>query len=106
MTAFTTADLPPSINTVEKLIVWGLTLKAHVDPLVKTIEETGKPPQLIYSAGAFDLQLASGADWTYQRPSRFIGRVSIPLDALYKTGKWWDFAEETSTIVIPAQFKP
>jgi hypothetical protein len=100
MVAFSTADLPSSINTVEKVLVWGSTVMQHLHPTLTAIESTGNAERVI-SAAPFFITATDPAVW------RYISRTSIPLNSNWQrgTGKIWTFASDISSSAIPTEFK-
>lgn len=99
MTGFSTADLPASVNTVEKLAVWAMTVLQNLNPDLTTIEETGRAELQIQSAPFF-IAAISPPEW------RLISRSSIRINSDWqKTGKIWNHAMDISTKPTPAEFK-
>lgn len=100
MVAFSTADLPSSINTVEKLQVWATTVLQHLHPTLTAIEATGSAERCC-AAAPFFITATDPAVW------RYISRTSIPIDSNWQRGtaKIWTFAKDLSSSSIPAEFK-
>jgi hypothetical protein len=100
MTAFQTSDLPSTINTVEKLVVWGQTVLNNLYPEVTSVEATGKAERVAQS-GPFEVTAVEPTQW------RSIGRTSIPLNRSWQrgVGKMWTHAEDIGSASIPTEFK-
>lgn len=100
MTAFSSADLPSTINTVEKLAVWAALVLNHVNPTLTVVEMTGSAERAATS-GPFYIVAGSEPGW------RQISRQSIKLNANWQrgVGKLWTHAEDLSNAAIPTEFK-
>lgn len=100
MVAFSSADLPSSINTLEKLLIWNTTVLQHLHPTLTSIESTGNAERCA-AAAPFFITATDPAVW------RFITRNSIALDSNWQRGtaKIWTFARDLSSASIPAEFK-
>lgn len=99
MTAFTTSDLPASINTVEKLAVWASMVLTHLNPSITTIEATGNAQRVATSA-PFEITAVDPLEW------RNIARLSIKLHPNWiRQGKRWEHAQDLGSASIPAEFK-
>lgn len=99
MTALTKADIPDSINTVEKLAVWCETLLQHLNPEITVIEATGGLDRAVLSQAWF-ITATNPPTW------RNIARTSIQLNANWQRGgKIWNYAMELSSAAIPSEFK-
>jgi hypothetical protein len=100
MTAFNPSDIPTEINTVEKLDVWCSQVLAYLNPDQVAIEATGSQTRTA-SAAPFYITASDPAVW------RHISRLSIPLSREWQGGgnQIWNYAQELSTAVIPANFK-
>ncbi len=99
MTAFSSADLPASVNSVEKLALWAATVLQHLNPSLTIIEESGKA-ELAAQSGPFFIAAANPPEW------RVISRSSIAVAPTWqRTGKIWQHAIDLSTTAIPAEFK-
>lgn len=100
MTAFTTADLPTSINTIEKLAVWVAMATNNLN-LQTTVQEVSGVAQPVAVAQIF----------TYNDNGvikhRFVGRISVELNPSYQDGtaKLWTHAQNLSATAIPVGFK-
>lgn len=99
MTAFSTADLPASVNTVEKLAVWAMTVLQNLYPEMTTVEETGRAELQVQSAPFF-IAAVSPPEW------RVISRTSIRVSPDWqKSGKIWSHALDLGTKPTPPEFK-
>jgi hypothetical protein len=99
MTAINLAtDIPSGINTIEQLVVWGISTLNNTNPTIQAVEGQGYSEQAA-QAGIFFVP-ASGK-------TRFLGRVSLEVDPNYLGGgqKPWKFTQELSTTAINATFK-
>lgn len=105
MTAFDkNTHLPGSVNTVEKLAVWACTVLNYLYPTEKIFEIVGEAPELVATAQVFDIPLPD-ENWDYTDRTRFIGRVSLPIDKTAKTGTpYWQAAGEIGSESIPPFF--
>lgn len=99
MVAFNRADLPDSINTVEKLSVWCETLLQHLHPELIVIEAAGGSDRACISQPWY-IGASNPPTW------RVISRISIALSSSWQRGgKIWTFAQELSGAIIPTEFK-
>ncbi len=99
MTAFSTADLPDGINTVEKLHLWSGTLLQHLNPELTVIEVGGSLDRAILSQPWF-ITAANPPNW------RVITRSSIQVNSNWQRGgKLWNYALELGSASIPSEFK-
>jgi len=99
MVAFSRNDLPDSVNSVEKLIVWAETLLQNLCPEVTAIEVSGSVERISISQPWF-IQADNPPRW------RVISRSSIPVSAQWqRSGKLWTHAVDVSAATIPAEFK-
>lgn len=100
MTAFSSADLPSSINSVEKLSVWCATVLNHLYPGTTAIEATGNAERVAQSAPFF-ITATTPPEW------RVISRNSIKLNSNWQRGtaKIWANAEDIGSASIPTEFK-
>lgn len=98
MTALTKAQIPDSINTVEKLAVWVDTLLQHLNAATLVVEAAGGQDRAIVSQPWF-ISADNPPRW------RVISRSSIEIDANWQRGgKIWTFAREINTATIPSEF--
>lgn len=99
MTAFTSADLPPSINTVEKLIIWSTTLVSDLYRDTSVIEASGQAER-VAQASPFLFTATDPSVW------RYVSRISLELEPNWRrTGKVWQYAKDIGTIAIPSDYK-
>jgi hypothetical protein len=97
MTAFTTSDIPTSINTLESLSLWvGLAL-SKINPTQTAVEGSGAPVK-IAEFGIFNVP--------QNNTTRVILRQSIEIeeDFAYDGGKLWEQAKEFSSDNLPTGF--
>lgn len=98
MAAFAPANIPPSIDTVEKLFLWAGVLLHHMNrPLVEIEQQNGS---LIPVA---DFYLFTDPD----SETRAVVRGNIKIDPAYiadNSQKFWNFAEEFSQQTLPTGF--
>jgi hypothetical protein len=98
MTALTKAQIPDSINTVEKLSVWVDTLLQHLNASSVVIEAAGGQDRAIVSQPWF-IAADNPPKW------RVITRSSVEIDSNWQRGgKIWNFARELSAATIPSEF--
>lgn len=92
-------DIPSSINSLERLVVWSIMALRRTNPTLAVTEVADESPQKVaYSA------LTNTDDGKI----RFIGRVSIEIDAAYaedNTTKLWMKAIDLSNTQLPAAYK-
>lgn len=100
MTAFSTADIPGSIDTLEKLIVWASTVLNNIN-LQNTVYEVPSVQQPVAVAQIFAYESNGTQKW------RYVGRQSIELSSDYQAGttKLWTHAQNLSANAIPTGFK-
>lgn len=100
MTAFTTTDLPSSIDTVEKLALWCGSVLNNLYPSVTAIEGVGNASRVAQSQ-PFEVTAVEPTQW------RFITRQSIPLNRTWQEGTQpiWNYAENLGNSSIPNNFK-
>lgn len=100
MVAFQTTDLPASIDTVEKLAAWSLTVLNYLHPILTATEATGSAER-VATAAPFYITADPSPKW------RYIGRFSFVLNQQFQTGqaKIWANVEQLSTQSIPAAMK-
>lgn len=105
MTAFAAADIPASVDTVEKLAVWVGNLLNYLNPAVSTIEGTSEADlESVRAAQFFPYlikQSATEQNW------QIVTRQSIMINSDWQTGenKIWTYANEISSVAIPSAFK-
>lgn len=100
MTAFTTADLPASINTLEKLSVWVSMALSNINQQT-AIQEISGLNQPVAVAQLFEYDDNGVKKW------RFVGRHSIELSGNWQNGtaKVWANAQILSANALPTDFK-
>ncbi len=100
MTAFTTADLPASVNTVEKLHAWASAVLLNLNPQTEVQEAPGITEKVAVHQ-VFPVYL--NGQWQY----RVISRMSARVDGDYLQGsaKFWTYVQEISNAAIPSNFK-
>lgn len=92
-------DIPPAINTLERLAAWTIMALRRVNPTQRVIEVSEETPVPTIQAAL--VQADDGS-------VRFFGRVSIPVAGDYaedNTVKLWIKSEELSNTVLPEAFK-
>ena len=101
MVAFNAAtDLPPSIDTVEKLAIWTATVLNHLYPAATIVEGAGNASNQA-TAAPFQVTTNDPPNWIY------IGRVSLQLSSNWQRGntKIWANAQPIGNAAIPTEFK-
>jgi hypothetical protein len=99
MTAFTPTDIPSSVNTLEKLIVWASTIMNDLYTDTTAIESTGNAERVCQSA-PFLITAVTPPTW------RVVSRTSIPLQPTWRRQqKIWQFAIDIGSASIPTEFK-
>jgi hypothetical protein len=97
MTAFAPANLPASVNTVEKLAAWsnGILYQLHKNTRYQESDDAPLVPVITAQDG-----LAANAS------ERIIFRASIPLSDTWRsqTTKFWQEVQEISNAAIPTSF--
>lgn len=90
-------QVPPSVNTAEKLAAWAILLLARQNPDRRVIELIDEPSRQVVL-----VTIIKAEDNSY----RLIGRVSLKLDAGYaeNAGKFWTNVEEFANTEIPTAF--
>lgn len=105
MTAFAKTDIPDSVNTLEKLIVWAANTLNYINPKTTAIEGTTAADAATIRVTQFSpyfvTAVADDPHW------RVIMRQSIRLNSNWQLGttKIWTHATEISSTVLPADFK-
>jgi hypothetical protein len=100
MTAFTTSLLPTSINTVEELAVWALSVLSELNPTLTIVESAGRSVRQAEIA-PFWLESASTPTWAW------IGRVVITMPTTWRQGtaRPWDGVQELTATAIPTGYR-
>ena len=99
MTDFSINDLPATINTVEKLTVWGTTILNDLYPELTIIEAPG---QAVRNAQAAPIQITATnpSSWAY------VARVTIPLSGTWRRAdRIWLPVQNLGTSPIPSEYK-
>lgn len=99
MTAFVPANLPVTVDTVEKLAVWAGNVLVAINPAVTAVEGTG-----------YSERVAQSNPYYVQADNkvRLVLRQSIPLSLDYLAGgnKLWAYAQPLSATAIPGLYLP
>ncbi|WOB42980.1 hypothetical protein HNI00_07290 [Thermoleptolyngbya oregonensis NK1-22] len=100
MTAFSPSDLPSTVNTLEKLLVWAATVAQHLYPTDQILEAPGVDEYVAVSAPWY-LTATGSPQW------RCISRQSILLSPNWQRGEAgiWEFAQPFGSLTIPPEFK-
>ncbi len=99
MTVFSASDIPPTVDSYEKLAVWLSTVLNDLYPTLTIVEGAGAGQRAAQSA-PFLISNVDPPTW------RCIGRFSIELDANWRSsGKIWEHAKPLGTAAIPAAYK-
>lgn len=96
MTAFTTANIPSTVNSLEKLAAWvGLAL-TQINPSLAVLESANESTKVAQTA------LFRASDNTV----RLSIRLSIPIDPNYgvNTAKFWGNAQDLSNTALPTAY--
>jgi len=97
MTAFVPANMPASVNTVEKVALWslGILYQLHKNSRYQESEAAPLVPFLTAQDGL-------AAD----KSERIIFRASLPLSDTWRqqTTKFWQEGQEISNAAIPTSF--
>lgn len=104
MTTFDKSQIPASVNSVEKLIVWCGCILQELYPTTKITENIEEAPQLVAQVGAFDLPVPIDDQWTYQVRNRAVLRMSIPLGATWKRNKLYFAATDLGVLATPTDY--
>jgi ABC-type ATPase with predicted acetyltransferase domain len=97
MTAWTTAQTPSNINTIEKLAMWALIMLEEINRKSELLESAGDKQYVITQYIYTDANLAR----------QLLTRVNIPVASNIltdKTTKSWEKALELSTVAIPVAY--
>lgn len=99
MTAFTSSDLPPQINTLEKVAAWATATLSALYPSEFVIEAPRVEEQ-VATSNPFQILATGTPDW------RLISRTSLKMpDDWQGRGRPWELVEEIGTLPIPTKFK-
>lgn len=100
MTAFSTSNLPPNIDTVEKLVVWGLSVLNQVNDsqVITTIPNETERVVTVYPGVRYPSQSTD--------PYRFVALAYLPLQSTFLEagGDIWQQAKEITNAMIPSGF--
>lgn len=99
MTAFTKAQIPPEVDTIEKLVVWSAMMLNQLYRTQTAIEGDGQP-QRVAQFGPYFV--------TNDNTTRALLRVSVQLDNNYGSSgnKLWEEVQDLGIADIPADFLP
>jgi len=99
MTAFTTANIPSSVTTLEELAAWSISALSEINPSV-TVQTSAGSVERAVQAQTFEFrnQLTN--------PERLILVAYLPLTANWRSaGKYWgNGIAELSTTALPAGY--
>lgn len=100
MAAFQKTDLPDSVNTVEKLAFWAISVLNNI-AFQDTVEEVSGVKQPLTVFQTFSYMDATTRKW------RFVGRVSCEINPNFQRGdaKPWTYIQAISSNAVPAEFK-
>lgn len=104
MTTFVKASIPASIDSVEKLVIWGCCILQELYPIAKVTENIEEAPQLVAQVSGYDLPIPVDDNWTYVVANRAIARVSIPLTPTWKRTRLYLSAQDLGTTATPAAY--
>lgn len=100
MSAFTPADIPSEVNTIEELAAWAISALAEINPTgsVQTGPATVEP---VVTAQTFRLENQQ------TNPERFVGVVYLPLQAGWRSNGsiYTGGIAEISGGALPASFR-
>lgn len=100
MTAFSTADLPTSVNTLEKLSMWVALATNNINQQT-SVQEIPNLNQPVAVAQLFEYDDNGVKKW------RFVGRFSVEVSPNWQQGatKLWTHAQALSANALPTDFK-
>lgn len=99
MTAFSPAQLPANVNTVEKLYSWCVAILQELNYDTLITEDAGSRPQAVATQTIFNVRTED------YDGLRSISRASLPIASNYAaTGKWYLSTLEINTATIPAPY--
>lgn len=100
MTAFVPAsDLPASVNTVEKNLLWSATVLNDLYLSLGAVESSAGTTRVIES-NPYLITATQTPVW------RAISRSSIELESTWRRGsKIWTYAKDFGTLAIPTEYK-
>jgi hypothetical protein len=98
MTAFAPANVPSSIDTLEKLAAWALSALAEINPSV-TIQTTAGTVEKAVQTQTFDFRNQATS------PERLVVTAFLPLSAGWRSnGKLFGRVTELSSTPLPAAY--
>lgn len=82
MTDFTPSDLPPSVNTVERVLAWAAEVLSSNYPdvrITELLDNAGNPlPQRVAQSDRYYVSATNPGSW------RLVVRVSLPLNPSFQ----------------------
>lgn len=92
MTAFAIANIPPAINTIEKLHVWTAVVLRELNPNMPYLES-----ELLRLQAVTNVQVP-----VFDGSIRNVSRLALPISSGYASGaaKLWTYATELSTVAL------
>ena len=95
MTAFNPADIPASVDTIEKLVTWGSLVLNVINP-TQTVNEGPGSPAKVAQFGVFKVDETN--------KSHIFVRLTMSLDDTYAyhNGPLWEVVSNFSTDSIPS----
>jgi hypothetical protein len=99
MTAFSAANIPSSVTTLEEVAAWAVSALAEINPSV-TIQTSAGAVERAVQAQTFEFRTQAS------NPERLILVAYLPLTANWRSsGKYWgNGVAEISTTSIPAGY--
>lgn len=97
MTAFATSQIPSSVNSLEKLVVWANLALNSINPTLAVNESQASQPVNVSQTAFF-------RDATGQL--RLTVRASLPISENYSTntGKFWTNVQDLNNATIPTGY--
>ncbi|MBW4653981.1 MAG: hypothetical protein KME20_13235 [Kaiparowitsia implicata GSE-PSE-MK54-09C] len=100
MVAFAASDLPPNIDSIEKLAIWSATI---LNDLAGS--QTYEP-----DAGVIDFLAQAAPVQVFRGPNvgwRYEFRVSVPIGTgdFRRAGKIWSYAQPLSSAALPVAYR-
>lgn len=96
MVAFTSANLPSSVNTVEELVAWGNSVLEFCFPVATRVEGPGAA-----------VRVASNGIFTIEETNEriLICRASLKLNTNFTATRGiWNSVQEIGSAAIPTEF--
>jgi hypothetical protein len=99
MTAFTTANIPSNVNTLEELAVWAISALAEINPTASIVTAPGVS-EVVFSAYPFTFRNQPTA------PERMVLVAYLPLVPGWRSvGKLFaNGVSEVSTTALPSSY--